>query len=360
MWESRGQTHAGVRSVITKPIGVTIGDPSGIGPEIALRAIHEYRTKAGARPVVLIGSQPILEDIIDRLHLPQRLTVVDAPGEAVCVASAVPLLDVPHLSLENFSYGVASPQCAVVATAYVTRATQLALAGQLGAVVCAPVSKQALMMADGTCIGHAEYIANLCGTTDHGMLCVGDDLAVMPVTGHIGIEDVASRLTSETILSKLRLGVRAFRWVYGRTPRVLVCSLNPHGGEGGYLGRVDIDIVTPAIATARAEGMVIDGPLASDAAFRPYIRKRYDLIVGMYHDQVKTAIAALDSDRFVALLAGVGIIRTTTTHGVANDIAGLGKADPTNMRRAIELAAKLIARPVPQDEAQIPLQRDLP
>jgi 4-hydroxythreonine-4-phosphate dehydrogenase len=325
-------------------IGLALGDPSGIGPEVALKAALEVQSLRQSFRLVLAGSRSVAENTIERLGIAARIQVVSEPEEALKASSALPLLDMPDCPIGRFEFGKANPTCAHAATEWVTILVKLALERRIAALACAPVSKEALLMSGSESIGHTELVARLCGIDDYAMFLTSPRLAVMSVTGHIPLTEVVSQVTLGKVIGRLRLASNTFYELNNRAPRIAVCSVDPHCGEGGLLGRTDTEIVQQAVITAREEGLLVDGPISADAVFRPYILKRYDVVLGMYHDQAKVGIAALNSDNFVAYVAGAPIVRTTTTHGAAFDIAGKGIADPFNMRRTIETAAELYTR----------------
>jgi len=327
--------------ISTPFVGISTGDPSGIGPEVALKALLRVDWRRLRCRPLLVGSLAVLEEAMDRFGVHPSVRVIRSPKEMGSNDADMLLLDLPVITPRQFRYGEVNPVCASAAVAYVTKLTNLALANQIVAVACAPVSKQAQLMSGARYGGHAELIGDLCGSSNFGMLCISDDLAVMSVTGHIPLCEVPARITADLILKKVRLATSTYLDLRGAKPRIAVCALDPHRGEGGWLGRTDTDIVGPACAWARREGFDVDDPVSADAVFRPYVLRRYDLVLGMYHDQTKVAVAALDSDRFVALLAGVPIVRTTTTHGAALDIAGRGCASEANMVLIIERAAEI-------------------
>jgi 4-hydroxythreonine-4-phosphate dehydrogenase len=334
-------------------VGVTLGDPAGIGPEVALKAALELKSQQQSFQILLAGSRSVAETTIERLNLPTKIEVISEPEEAFNVGLALALLDVPGIPARSVEFGRANPACANAATACVTELVRLALGGRIAAMACAPISKQALLMSSTEFAGHTELIARLCGINNYGMFFTSPRLSLMTVTGHIPLRDVESQITIPTILRKLRLAAETFYKLYDHSPKIAVCSVDPHCGENGLLGYADIDIVTRSVIAAQEEGLLVDGPSSADALFRPYILKQYDLILGMYHDQAKVGVAALNSDDFIAYLAGIPIVRTTTTHGAAFDIAGKGLANPVNMRRTIEAAAKIsggriVSAPKPQ------------
>ena len=325
-------------------IGVTLGDPAGIGPEVALKAALELKSQPQSFHVLLAGSCSVAETTIKRFNLPIRIEVISGPEDTFNVGSALALLDIQGTPAQSIEFGRANAAYANTATACVTELVKLALDGRIAALACAPVSKQALLMSSTKYAGHTELIARQCGSNNYGMFFKSPHLSIMTVTGHIPLRDVEPQITIAAILRKLRLASETFYELYDRAPRIAVCSVDPHCGENGFLGRVDFDIVKDSVIAAYKEGLLVDGPHSADAVFRPYIRKKYDLILGMYHDQAKVGVAALDSDNFVAYLAGLPIVRTTTTHGAAFDIAGKGIANPLNMLRTIKAAAEISLR----------------
>jgi 4-hydroxythreonine-4-phosphate dehydrogenase len=227
----------------------------------------------------------------------------------------------------------------------IERAIGFAISGAASAIATPPISKKALY--DGANFpypGHTEFLAALGGVDRSVMMLASDELRVVPVTIHIQLAQVPAALTSELIVDTGRIVAAALRRDFGlNTPRLAVAGLNPHAGEKGAMGREDIEVVAPAVERLRAEGVDVVGPLPADTMFHAAARARYDAALCMYHDQALIPIKTLAFDKGVNVTLGLPFIRTSPDHGVAYDIAGQGKADPTSMIEAIKLAARLAA-----------------
>jgi 4-hydroxythreonine-4-phosphate dehydrogenase len=311
------------------PIALTCGDPSGIGPEIALAAWR----KLGARlPFFLIG---------DPRHLPGGAPVapIRHPSEALSAcASALPVLH------HEFA-APATPGKPVLANAQgvvdvIARAVDLVGRGDASAICTGPINKKALKVGvDFAYPGHTEYLAALAGVDRVVMMLACDALRVVPVTIHIPLSEVPAALSAELLRDTLRITHAALIRDFGITvPRLLVAGLNPHAGEGGTIGHEEISVISPVIAALREEGMAISGPLSADTMFHPAARAQYDAAVCMYHDQALIPIKTLDFASGVNVTLGLPFIRTSPDHGTAYDIAGRGLADPSSLIAALKMA----------------------
>ena len=314
---------------MTAPLAVSCGDPSGIGPEIAVRAWDALRDRL---PFVWIG---------DPRHLPPGTPValIDAPSAADGVASeALPVLplDFPAPSTP----GRLDPANAPGVIAAIERGVALALAGEVSALCTAPIHKKALIDGAGFAFpGHTEFLAALCGVDRVVMMLASDALRVVPVTIHIPLSEVPRALTPDLIDATIRITARDLdRWFALTAPRIAVAGLNPHAGEGGAIGREEIDRIVPVLDRLRAEGFDIAGPLSADTMFHAAARAGYDVAIAMYHDQALIPIKTIDFAGGVNVTLGLPFVRTSPDHGTAFDIAGQGRADPTSLIAALELA----------------------
>lgn len=311
-------------------IGITLGDPSGIGPEIiaatlmtsgvdALRRVHIFGdTAVVARAFESIGAQ-----------VPAGLAISGGSGVAVA--------DVPH--------GRPTPAGAVAQVAYLDAAVAAAKAGTIDALVTAPISKLQVASVGFGFPGHTEFLAERLGAERVAMMFAGPKLTVVLATIHIALAEVPEALTKERIIDATELGVGALRQRLGIAhPRVGVVALNPHAGEGGLMGTEEQDVIEPAIAACRrrlGDTAELIGPVVPDAAYRQGVEGRYDLLVAMYHDQALIPVKAIDFDRAVNCTLGLPIVRTSPDHGVAYDIAGQGKARHDSFTAALQLAARM-------------------
>ena len=323
------------RSVL--PLALTMGDPAGIGGEISVRAWQALR---------VTGPCFVALDDPERLaRLGASIEVVGSPEEASATfGRALPVLPVRLAAPAR--PGEPDPANAPAILASIERATTLALRGEVGGVVTNPINKAALYAAGFRHPGHTEFLAELTGVPgQEAMMLACPALRVVPVTIHVSLRDAIGGLTREKIVAAGRITAAALRRDFGiAAPRLAVAGLNPHAGEGGALGSEDAEIVAPAVAALRGEGIDASGPWPPDTMFTEAARARYDVALCMYHDQALIPIKTLDRDGGVNVTLGLPIVRTSPDHGTAYDIAGKGVASPASLIAALRLAAELAAR----------------
>ncbi len=315
-----------------RPLALTCGEPAGVGPEIAARAWQAL----GARlPFVWIG---------DPAHLPRGTPVreVAAPAEAPLVAaSALPVLR--HDFPAPAAPGRPAPENAAEVIAVIARAAGLAQAGEVAGIVTGPIHKKALQDGAGFAYpGHTEYLAALGGVDRVVMMLACEHLRVVPATIHVGLAEVPRLLTRELLTDTIRLTHAGLRRDFGLSvPRIAVAGLNPHAGEGGTMGREEIDVIVPVLESLRAEGLVLSGPLSADTMFHAAARAHYDAALCMYHDQALIPIKTIDFAGGVNVTLGLPFVRTSPDHGTAFDIAGQGRADATSLIAALHMAERM-------------------
>jgi len=306
-------------------IVLTMGDPAGVGPEIILRALADPEIAPLARWTVA-GDGRILE-------MAERISGVPFANAAL---HFVPALG----NLAGFSFGRLDARCGRAAVEYVRAATELCLNGKAGAMVTAPVNKEAVTLSGRPFTGHTEYIAELCGAAESRMLLASERLAVVHVTTHVPLRQ-ACELDAARIVRTIELGHEAMLRLGFPQPRIAVCGLNPHAGEHGLFGDEDARAIAPAIEAARAKGIPCAGPLAPDTVFLQAWRGAYDLVVAMYHDQGHIPMKLLDFEGAVNITLGIPIIRTSVDHGTAFDIAGKNLVNAHGMKQAMRMAARM-------------------
>jgi len=315
---------------LSKPtIAVTIGDPAGVGPEVALKALSNPTVQALASWIV-VGDQAALDKAgatcgIDPSSLPVTIRdprVITNP--------------------DQIRFGSLSASCGRAAVEYVRVATALCVNREADAMVTAPLNKEAVAISGMSFSGHTEYIAELCGATESRMLLSSKKLSVIHVTTHVSLRQ-AIESTTQRILRTIELGNEAMKLLGFDRPRIGVCGLNPHAGEHGLFGSDEAERITPAIDAARSKGLDVRGPDAPDTIFLRASRGTYDLVVAMYHDQGHIAMKLIDFENTVNVSLGLPIIRTSVDHGTAFDIAGQNKADPQNMIAALTMGAEMAA-----------------
>ncbi|WP_029031712.1 4-hydroxythreonine-4-phosphate dehydrogenase PdxA [Salinarimonas rosea] len=331
-----------------RPLALTLGDPAGIGPEIALAA-WRARAAHGLAPFALVGDA-------DRLARVARAVGIDVPVRLVAEIEEAPAVfdeALPVLPLEapvSAEPGRPDPANAPAILESIERAVALARSGRAGGVVTCPIAKSVLYEAGFAHPGHTEFLAALAAEPGAPpplsvMMLWSEDLAVVPVTVHIALAEVPHALTRERILAVARIVARDLRQRFGITaPRLALAGLNPHSGEGGAMGREEIDTIAPAIAALRAEGIDATGPHPADTLFHARARTRYDVALAMYHDQALVPIKTIAFDEAVNVTLGLPFIRTSPDHGTAFDIAGRGIARPDSLVAALGLAGRLAGR----------------
>ncbi|WP_395666644.1 4-hydroxythreonine-4-phosphate dehydrogenase PdxA [Methylocella sp.] len=330
------------------PLALTRGDPSGVGPEIALKAWAALR-RAPDAPVFFIAAEAApLRALAQRLGLDAPVEQIGAAREAHDIfARALPVLD-PGGAVSG-APGAPDPRDAEATIASIRTCVDLVARGEAAAVVTNPIAKEVLYRAGFAHPGHTEFLAALAEPLAGRrltpvMLLWSPELAVVPATIHIPLKDVPARLTRALLIETGAIVAQDFRDRFGlAAPRLAFAGLNPHAGEGGAMGHEDQEIVAPAVAALRAAGIEASGPHPADTMFHARARAAYDVAIGMYHDQALIPIKTLAFDHGVNVTLGLPFVRTSPDHGTAFDIAGRGVADASSLIAALRLAAKLAA-----------------
>jgi 4-hydroxythreonine-4-phosphate dehydrogenase len=325
-------------------IGLTLGDPAGIGPEVALKALRDDEVRALGR-VAVFGPSLVAWTGLGGA-VPSFVGEV-RPTEAWDGRLRVPvtLLAPAGADLRGLARQRPSAQGGQASIAYVLAAVEAARRGWIDAIVTGPISKEAIHLAGYPWPGHTELLAEKFGAARVAMMFAGGPLRVVLVTIHLALVEAVRALSAERILGAMRLADEALRRHFGLDlPRLGVCGLNPHAGEAGRFGHEEREIIGPAIEQARAEGLCAFGPLAADTAFWQALQGKFDLVVAMYHDQGLIPVKTVAFDRSVNVTLGLPIVRTSVDHGTAYDIAGRGQASPESLKAAIRLAAEMVRR----------------
>ena len=318
------------------PIGITMGDPTGIGPEIVARLFAEG---VEARCVV-IGDAGMLRRAVSIVGATLPVVAVTSPETATGARGRIEVICASDL-LPDLPFGRVHARGGAAAYAYVIRAIDDALAGRLSAIVTAPISKLALHAAGIRYPGHTEILAERSGTSDYAMMLANHELRVLLVSIHVSLTDAIRAVTPEAELRAIRLAAAATRQFGVERPRIAVAGLNPHAGEDGMFGREDVDIIAPAVARARAEGIDASGPFPGDTVFMRARQGEFDTVVAQYHDQGLIPIKYLGLEHGVNITVGLPFVRTSVDHGTAFDIAGTGRASAASLRAAVAQAAAM-------------------
>jgi len=327
------------------PLALTLGEPSGIGPDITIAAWLK-RSTDNLPPFYLIGDADLIRRRAERLGVRIEIAETSPQSAAEIFPRALPVAPTGHVA--TGTPGAPDSTSALAAIASIEQAVADVKAGVASAVVTNPIAKSVLYEAGFKHPGHTEFLAELAAT--HGktpkpvMMIWSETLAVVPVTIHLPLREAITTLTRELIVETARIVVTDMRKrLRLPSPRLAIAGLNPHAGEGGTLGKEDGAIVAPAVEDLRREGIDARGPLPADTMFHEAARKTYDCAICMYHDQALIPVKTLAFDSGVNVTLGLPFIRTSPDHGTAFDIAGSGRANPSSLIAALRLAARMAA-----------------
>lgn len=330
-------------------IAITLGDPAGIGPEIVAKAWAAAEVHDWCRPLA-VGRPEILRRAVEMLKGAAEVVPIETPEEAAPTPLRIPCLVAGPQQANDAPVGRISAEGGEAAFAAVVAAAKLALDGRVDAVVTSPLNKEALHRAGHRYPGHTELLAELCGVREFAMmlylgpggtLVSAHGLAVVHVTLHTALRNVFAELDADGVLAKAQLADRFMTRLTGSRPRIGVCALNPHGGEGGLFGDEELRIILPAVQKGLQQGLDLVGPLPADTLMVRARDGQFDAVVAMFHDQGHIALKLLGMHRAVNVTLGLPIVRTSVAHGTAFDIAWRGEAQATSMVEALRVAARL-------------------
>lgn len=325
-------------------LGITMGDPAGIGPEVIVKALAQDKVRRLCRPLV-IGSFSVMEHMVKRLKFEMQVVRVVENEVVSSRANHLAVLDPLEQPLGRFVRGVAAPETGAASLLFIKKAVKLAQRGYLDGIVTAPINKEAIHMAGCQFPGHTELLAHLTQKQDSGMMIIGGPLRIMFVTTHVAIKDLPSLLTQSKIEKAIRLAHRALKDLFGVPhPRIGVAALNPHAGEHGLFGDEEARVIAPAVRTARTQGICVSDPLPADTLFGKAVKGEYDCVIALYHDQGLIPLKLVAFGSCVNVTVGLPIIRTSVDHGTAFDIVGKGIAESGSLVEAITLGAILARR----------------
>ncbi|MBU1693548.1 MAG: 4-hydroxythreonine-4-phosphate dehydrogenase PdxA [Verrucomicrobia bacterium] len=317
----------------TLRIGITLGDVNGIGPEIALRAVNRRGWPQHVQ-FVLVGAPAVV-------RAQARALGLRIPGRRISILDPAPALT------PDWKPGQIRVDASRAAEAWIRAAVAACLDGRLHAMVTAPICKEGFQKAGFRVPGHTELLANLTRTRRYAMMLFGGSLRVVLVTRHLPLADVARKLRTADILEAIRLTGKALPWLGCRRARIGVCGLNPHAGDGGAIGREEIEVIAPAIRAAKRAGFNVTGPVPADVIFHQAVHGEFDAVVAMYHDQGLGPLKMLAFETGVNVTLGLPIVRTSPDHGTAFNIAGRGRANSSSMIEAVRQAIALAGRKNP-------------
>ena len=329
------------RSPQLPSLGITMGDPAGIGPEVIAKALSGAHLHNVCRPIV-IGSFPVMERTIRALGLKLNVLRIDGHGTRTLRRETVAVLDPLETALRKFKPGIAAAETGAASVTFIKKAVELAQIGCIEGIVTAPINKEAINMAGCRYPGHTELLADLTHANESGMMIVGGPLRIMFVTTHVAIRELPSLLTQAKIEKAIRLSQSALTTLFGiKRPRIGVAALNPHAGEHGLFGDEEARMILPAARATQQEGILASDPLPADTLFGKAAKGSFDGVVALYHDQGLIPLKLVAFGTCVNLTVGLPIIRTSVDHGTAFDIVGKGVADPGSLIEAVKLAARI-------------------
>ncbi len=326
------------KSFLRRPIAVTMGEPAGIGGEIALKAWASRRDETP--PFFVIDDVARLEALAVRFGIDCPVTAVTSPDAIVSAyQTALPVFPVARKIESAVTLGVPTAETGTAVIASIKQAVDLVNAGAAGAMVTNPIQKSILRRDEFPYPGHTEYLGHLAGNSTPVMMLAVDGLRVVPVTVHMAIKDVAQALTTEAIVHCGRITASALRSDFGiQSPRLAVAALNPHAGENGRMGNEETSVIMPAIIQLKEEGIHVFGPAPADTLFHASARQQFDAALCMYHDQALIPLKTIDFAGGVNVTLGLPFVRTSPDHGTACDIAAKGIADPSSLLAALRMA----------------------
>lgn len=320
-------------------IGITMGDPVGLGPEIIVSALDDPLVYDLCRPLIL-GDRAVMNKAINLMSKNLTVHTIESPDRGNYCHGTMDLMPLSDLKPENLFPGTPTAETGKAMIDYITKGVDLAMAGEIQAMATCPITKTAMKLAGSKFHGHTELIAHRTGTKKIAMMMAGDRLKVVLVTIHIPLSQVASQLNQEEILTTIRLTSKALVERFGiLNPKIAVAGLNPHAGENSMFGTEEEKIIAPAVKQASQEGLNVFGPFPPDTIFFNAANKKFDAVVCMYHDQGLIPFKMIHFSDGVNTTLGLPIIRTSVDHGTAYDIAWKGIADPSSLVAAIKMAA---------------------
>ena len=320
-------------------LAITMGDAAGIGPEITLKSLADPAACTHGIPIVL-GDARVLERAMEATGVRLPVRILGSPAEAQGRPGTIELLDYHNIDMAAHRWGEVNPSFGAAAVHYTREAGRLALAREIDAIISAPLNKEAMHAAGYPYEGQTEILGELSGSRP-AMVLILNRMRLMLFTNHMALRAVCDYIRKDRVLDRLVLADAALRDMGIERPRLAVAGLNPHAGESGAFGREEIDEIVPAVEAARARGIDVVGPLPGDTVFLKSRDGVFDLTLALYHDQGLMAVKLLGFGTVVTLLVGLPLVRTSTGHGTAFDIAGKNRADHRNLLEAIRVAGEV-------------------
>ena len=332
-------------------IGISVGDPAGIGPEITAKALSLPEIYDICKPLAVAETE-MMKDALKFSGLDGDIHAVSSPGEGFYKLGVIDVLDVKNIDAKSIRHKVISSECGRASFEFVRKVIELAISGEIDATVTGPINKEAINRAGFHYSGHTEIYADLTHTKNYAMMLMHEQFRVIHVSTHVSLREACDRIKKDRVYKVIKLGYDTLKRLGIENSRIAVAGLNPHAGESGLFGREEIEEIEPAIKQAQREGLSVEGPIPPDTVFSKMQGGQYDIVVVMYHDQghIPTKLLGFqydektktwDSVSGVNITLGLPIIRVSVDHGTAFGKAGEGRANPESMIQAIKIAAQL-------------------
>ncbi len=333
-------------------IGISVGDPAGIGPEIKAKALSLAEIYELCRPLVVAEAE-MMREAVKLSGFDQQIHAISSPSDGFYQVGVVDVLDMKNIDGKSIRHKVVSAEYGRASFEYVKKVIELALSKEIDATVTGPISKEAINEAGFHYSGHTEIYADSTHTKDYAMMLVHEEFRVIHVSTHVSLREACDRVKKDRVYQVIRLGYDAVKRLGIENPKIAVAGLNPHAGESGMFGREEIEEIEPAIQQAQREGLRVEGPIPPDTVFSKMQGGQYDLVVVMYHDQghIPTKLICFQYDdktkiwgsmSGVNITCGLPILRVSVDHGTAFGKAGEGRANPESLIQAIKIAAQLV------------------
>jgi 4-hydroxythreonine-4-phosphate dehydrogenase len=323
-------------------IGITIGDPGGIGPEIVVKSLAKEKIREMGNLYVL-GDKEVIREAEKLTGVDLNINLIEDLDQDQYRKNEINLIDLNNVELDQLQYGEVQAMSGQAAYEYIKKSIQLALDGKLDAVATAPINKKSLKAAGVDYIGHTEIFADLTGTEDPLTMFQVFDLRVFFLSRHVSLKKACEMVTEARVYAYIKRCIKALARLGVEDGKLAIAALNPHAGEHGLFGTEEDDEITPAINKAREEGYDVVGPVPADSVFHKGLKGNYDAILSLFHDQGHIATKMVDFERTISLTNNMPFLRTSVDHGTAFDIAGKNIADSLSMEEAIRLAVEYAA-----------------
>ena len=325
---------------MNKPyIGIPMGDPAGVGPEITVKALAHKELYDLCNPVV-VGNKDVMENAIRICQVDLKLNVIDKVEDGLYESGTIDLINLDNIDYSKMEYGKVQAECGQAAYEYIVKVTELALAKKLNAIATTPINKESLKAAKVPYIGHTEILEDLTNTHNPLTMFQVHNLRVFFLTRHVSLRQACDLITKDSVYEFIKRCDEALNRLGVVNAKIAVAGLNPHSGEHGLFGDEEVKEIAPAIELAKADGINVVGPVPADSVFHFGLKGRYDAVLSLYHDQGHIATKMVDFERTISLTNNMPFLRTSVDHGTAFDIAGKNIVSEVSMYEAIVLAAQ--------------------